>query len=174
MESHTIKIGLSSFDQLINVDSDNVYPGTGVESDAFDYIYTEADESPRGSKLTLEINIPSITPEKEELARKVLQKYFEYELKIAEKSLTKNFRKGLGAVILALFIALICILISLGLNSLNLSEELRSILNGILIIACWVSTWTVIEIFFFDWWPIKREINIDKKLSLMDITFVTK
>jgi C4-dicarboxylate transporter len=170
-ETQNINIKISKLDQLINVDSDSIYPGTGVDSDAAEYLHNEADLIRLNHDVQLEINIPKITKEEINIVENVLHKFFDYKAEIAKKELSKNFAQGITALIFSVILFFSCAIIYLLFQALGASDAVMTLLTSILVIACWVAVWTPVEIFLFNWWPIRHEVRVFRKLSSMEIIF---
>ena len=83
-DTQNINIKISKLDQLINVDTDNIYPGTGVDSDAAEYLHNEADLIRLNHEVELEVNIPKISKEEMKLTKNVLHKFFDYKTQLAK------------------------------------------------------------------------------------------
>lgn len=173
-ETQNIYIKISKFEQLITVDSDNIYPGTGVDSDASEYLHNEADLIRLNHDVRLEVSIPKITKEEKNLATNVLHKFFDYRAQMAKKDLAHNFAQGITAIIFSVILVISCALIFIIFKALGASDGLMTLISSILMIACWVAVWTPVEIFLFNWWPIRHEVRVYKKLSTMEVEFNTK
>lgn len=173
-EIQNIKVEISKLGQLITVDNANTYPGTGVDSDASEYLHNKADLIRLNHDVRLEVSIPKISGEEKELATKVLHRFFDYKTQVAKKDLAHNFAQGITSIIFSVILVISCALIYILFKVLGASDGLMTLISSILIIACWVAVWTPVEIFLFNWWPIRHEVRVYRKLSTMEVEFKTK
>ncbi|MFH0343868.1 MAG: hypothetical protein ACHBNF_17505 [Chromatiales bacterium] len=63
-----------------------------------------------------------------------------------------------GAILLGEFVA-----------ALITNERYGSIVQQTLVIGGWVALWRPLEIFLYDWWPIRAEARLHDRLSEMDV-----
>jgi hypothetical protein len=50
------------------------------------------------------------------------------------------------------------------------AEPLASIISESLIIVGWVANWKPIEIFLYEWWPIRRQISLYERLRDAEVS----
>ena len=55
----------------------------------------------------------------------------------------------------------------------QLKERYASLIEDSLVIGSWVALWRPLEIFLYDWWPIRAEAKLFDRLSQMDVQTVT-
>ena len=53
-------------------------------------------------------------------------------------------------------------------------ESAPFIVRESLIIAGWVAMWRPLEIFLYDWWPIRRQVKLYRRLSEMPVRVKVK
>jgi len=78
---------------------------------------------------------------------------------------------GIGRISLAIGLAFLGASIVLGdlIFALLSSERLGGILQESLLIGGWVAMWRPIEIFLYDWWPIRAEAKLYDRLGAMTV-----
>jgi hypothetical protein len=53
-------------------------------------------------------------------------------------------------------------------------QRLGEIIKDSLLIGGWVAMWRPLEIFLYDWWPIRQEAQLYDRLSAMPVRIVYK
>ena len=53
------------------------------------------------------------------------------------------------------------------------TERYAALIENSLVIGAWVALWRPLEIFLYDWWPIRAEARLFDRLSQMDVRTVT-
>ena len=49
---------------------------------------------------------------------------------------------------------------------------MRALIQDSLVIGAWVALWRPLEIFLYDWWPIRAEARLFDRLGEMDVRTV--
>lgn len=150
-------------------------PSPLIEQDldprAEEFIISWAREAPRGAPLALTVHvdrtetIPGGVPN-------AISEYFRYRADVTRRRLRELFRVGrvsllIGLLALALTIAVVNFLASTfsGVAVLDLLRE------GVLI-GGWVAMWRPLEIFLYEWWPIRRDIQLFERLGAMPVDVI--
>jgi hypothetical protein len=161
-----IEVNLNRLSQLFNSLDPSPFHERDLDQDAEEYIVGSAEESPGQRSLQLVIHLPAdqlphtgVT----DLATAV-HHYFAYRETHERRRLRLLFRDGRIALFTGLAFLLSCML----LRELAFSFESGTISHiigeGMLIIG-WVAMWRPIEIFLYEWVPIRRRCRILEKLS---------
>lgn len=92
--------------------------------------------------------------------------YFEYRASQANRELTTLLRTG----VISLMIGLLFLAICLGARSLlrHASPSYEVISEGLLIMG-WVAMWRPIDLFLYDWWPIRRRWRIFRRAAMLAV-----
>ena len=77
-------------------------------------------------------------------------------------------KEGWTSLLVGLSFLGLCLL-AIGLVGLNRPEAFPNFLKQSLTIAGWVAMWRPMEIYLYDWWPLRRRGQIFAKLSLMPV-----
>ena len=54
------------------------------------------------------------------------------------------------------------------------TERYAALIENSLVIGAWVALWRPIEIFLYDWWPIRAEARLFDRLSQMDVRTIRR
>jgi hypothetical protein len=162
----TIEVNLSRLAQLFNSLDPSPFHERDLDQDAEDYIVGSAEEAPRHQSLRLVIHLPSdqVPPPEATDLESAVHHYFAYRETHERRRLRLLFRDGRIALITGLAFLLACTL----LRELAFSLVRGAISNitgeGMLIIG-WVAMWRPLEIFLYEWVPIRRRCRILAKLA---------
>jgi hypothetical protein len=165
-----IEIRLSRPQQLFNSLDPSPFHERDLDQDAEEYIVDSADEYPLKKPLTLIIHLPADqiqagnTPDLAE----AIHNYFAYRLDVTERRLRFYFRDGrisLAAGLLFLFVCIALRQLVLAAGR-GLTAEIAD--EGLYIVG-WVAMWRPLEIFLYDWRPIRHRARLYAKLARIPV-----
>ena len=78
-------------------------------------------------------------------------------------------REGRLAALLGLAFLVFCLL-ARGVANHYLDGFLGHVLDEGLLIIGWVALWRPIEIFLYDWWPLRRELLIHRRIERLPVS----
>lgn len=171
----TIEVNLNRLVQLFNSLDPSPFHERDLDQDAEDYIVSSAEEASRQHSLRLVIHLPVDqlpTPGEPDLATAV-HHYFAYRESHERRRLRLLFRDGRIALMIGLGFLLSCMLIRELAFSLGRGPISNIIGEGMLIIG-WVAMWRPLEIFLYEWVPLRRRCQILAKLSSAPVTIKPK
>lgn len=162
-----IEIKINSPEQILNSFDPSPFHSRDLDDRAADYIVESAEELGSGGPLRLVIELP-----RDEAARELSQELptalsnsFRYRATQARYRLRDLFRIGRVSLAIGLAVLGSCTLV---IHLLELSDE-RSTFGQMteqgLFILGWVALWRPLEIFLYDWWPIRKRIDLLDRLS---------
>lgn len=161
-----VEVWLSKPQQLFNSFDPSPFHEKDLDRDAEEYIVGSTDEFPLAQRVRLLIHLP---PDQLQLAQeldleKAVHNYFSYRREEMRRRLRFQFREGRAALAIGLGFLVVCI----SLRQLALvvaGDALGRILQEGLLIAGWVAMWRPLQIFLYDWWPIRHRARIFDKLA---------
>lgn len=167
-----IEINLASLEQLFNSLDPSPFHQKDLDADAEDYIVGAARELPMREPLKLVLHIPheqALSPEAAGLSRSI-QGYFGYRQQTVARDLRFLFRQGRMSLAIGLAFLAGCLL----LRELLLGTEgaLLQVIAESLLIAGWVAMWRPLDVFLYDWWPLRRMGQVYAKLSRVPVEIV--
>jgi hypothetical protein len=83
--------------------------------------------------------------------------------------LKKLFRDGRISLIIGLFFLAAAIFISDYIGGLISNENYAWLVQESVVIGGWVALWRPLNIFLYDWWPIRAETRLFDRLGQMDV-----
>ena len=165
-----IEINLSRLPQLFNSLDPSPFLERDLDHDAEDYIVGSAEEAPRQHPFALVIHLPVDHLPAQGLpnVREALHNYFAYRRDQEDRRLRLLFRDGRIALLIGLGFLFCCMLLRALANSFGNDTASEIFGEGMLIIG-WVAMWRPLEIFLYEWVPIRRRCRILAKLAEMPV-----
>jgi hypothetical protein len=157
--------------QLFNSFDPSPFHQKDLDRDAEEYIVGWANEFAPNSAFELAIRLPA--DELEEAKRsdvgQAIRNYFANRAQQTRRNMRFQLREGRSAMAIGLVFLFACT--GLGqLVALVLPTEVAGhILKEGLLIVGWVAMWRPLEIFLYDWWPIRRFALLYEKLSITPV-----
>jgi hypothetical protein len=163
-----IELRLHRLAQLFNSFDPAPFLEKDLDADAEAYIVGAAREIAVGTPLKLVLHLPvaELAAEAtgaEEIGASI-RNYFAYQQDVARRGLHEFLRQGRASLVIGLVFLITCmtareLVATMGGGAVN-----RLLAEGLLIIG-WVAMWRPLQIFLYDWWPIRRTGRIYAALA---------
>jgi hypothetical protein len=166
-----IEIHVAALDHLFNAMDPSPLNERDLAPSAEAFIIDWASEAPRDSRLSLVVYIdrPEDAAASAAILQDAIRKSFARQSESSRRRLRQMFRRGRVSLVIA--VAFLGAMIALGdaaaaaLQGRRIAEIVR---EGFLI-GGWVAMWRPLEIFLYDWWPIRAEARLFDRLSTMSV-----
>jgi hypothetical protein len=124
-------------------------------------------ELPEGAPFTIAVHLPPEETARPEAAGigEAFAHYFDYRAQVAEQELRELFRIGRRSLGIGLLVLIACLAGSQLLAALVPNAVVARVLEESLIIVGWVANWRPIEIYLYDWLPIRRRIRLNRRIA---------
>ena len=171
---HTIKLKLREMSQLFNSMDPSPFLEKDLDDDAEEFIVSWAREFAPNDPIKLRIYLdqwPAEDPK--ELIRTAVQNHFTQRARITNLEFKRLLREGRTSLFIGLLFLAACLLLS----KMLLGHEQgtwATVVRESLTIAGWVAMWRPMQIYLYDWWPLRRRSRIYEKLSHMPVELVQK
>lgn len=169
-DSATIEIRLGKLQQLFNSFDPSPFHEKELDQDAEDYIVASVDEFPLQQKLKLVIHLPqdqiALTDAKG--LETATRNHFAYRVAASERMLRFRLREGRIALAIGIVFLFACMSIRQIASALA-PGAISSIFSEGLLILGWVAMWRPLQIFLYDWWPIRHHARLYAKLAQMPV-----
>jgi hypothetical protein len=170
-DASIIEVRVTELRQLFNAIDPSPFRERDLDPRAEEFIVDWAEDLPSAAPLALVVHLDRPPgPDVEAAAlRDAVHQYFAYRASSARRKIRELFRRGRTSLIIAL--AFLGASIAVGdavataLGPLRLADIVR---EGFLI-GGWVAMWRPLEIFLYDWWPIRAEGRLFDRLSRMPV-----
>jgi hypothetical protein len=165
-----IEISLNRLSQLFNSLDPSPFHERDLDQDAEDYIISSAEEIGLQRPIALIVHLPadqlpqSGAPDHGE----AIHNYFTYREAHERRRLRLLFRDGRIALISGLAFLFCCVLLRELAFSFGNDAASDIFGEGMLIIG-WVAMWRPLEIFLYEWVPIRRRCRVLAKLAAMPV-----
>jgi hypothetical protein len=166
-----IEVHVAELKQLFNAMDPSPFREKDLDPKAEEFIVSWAREASSDAPLGLVVYLDrgAGLPEEPAILRDAIREFFRSRSETSRRRLRQLFRVGR----ISLSIGLVFLAASIGLGDLiaNALSERRigGILRESLLIGGWVAMWRPLEIFLYDWWPIRADARLYDRLSAMPV-----
>lgn len=163
-----IELRLHDIEQLFNSLDPSPFREKDIDRDAEDFIVGWAQELPRATPLALRIHLaqPPVATSEAAIVEAV-HNYFASRREHAQRELRLLLRQGRLSLLIGLVFLAACLAGGelLAREGAAWAEYVRQSL----LIAGWVAMWRPMQIYLYDWWPIRRQIRTFDRLATMPV-----
>jgi hypothetical protein len=167
--SRNIAVELREFTQLFNPIDPSPFENKDLNPDVEEFIVSSAEEYLPSETLSLRIHLeqwPSEDPT--ELLCNAVHNYFSYRARLNHLDFRRLMKRGRISLIIGLLFLAACLLCSRLLLG-DREGTWATIMRESLTIAGWVAMWRPMEVYLYDWWPLRRRARIYEQLSRMPV-----
>lgn len=171
-----IEVRVAELKQLFNAMDPSPFRERDLDPAAEEFIVGWARELPRNAPLALVVYLDRSAglPQEAAILRDAIREFFAARAQTTRRRLRQLFRVGRTS----LLIGVVFVVVTVGAGDLIAKalagQRLGEILRESLLIGGWVAMWRPLEIFLYDWWPIRQEARLDDRLSAMPARIVYK
>ncbi|WP_414661793.1 hypothetical protein [Horticoccus sp. 23ND18S-11] len=167
-----IRLKLRELNQLFNSMDPSPFLDRDLDHDAEEFIVSSARESHGSRSFELIVHLGA-TPNPEQAAEteSAVQHYFATRAELKRRQFRLLLRRGHANLAIGLLFLALC----LGLSSFAATlgpAQLASVMREGLIIVGWVAMWRPLEIYLYDWWPLREEWHDLQRLARMKVKLV--
>ncbi len=171
--AHSIRLKLRDLNQLFNSMDPSPFIEKDLDDRAEEFIVGWAQEFPPGAPVRLRIDLeqwPAEDPK--ELVRQAVHNHFAHRAQFADLEFKRLIKQGRTSLFIGLVFLAACLIVIRTLLPNVETGTGASMLRESLTIAGWVAMWRPMQIFLYDWWPLRRRERIYAKLSHMPVEVV--
>ena len=166
-----IEIRVAELRQLFNAIDPSPFRQRDLDPRAEEFIVDWARDLPMDKPwaLVVHLNRPAGRLDEAAALREAIHEYFGQRVVASRRRLRELFRRGRISLVIA--VAFLTASIAVGdvvadnVGDRRLGEVIR---EGFLIVG-WVAMWRPLEVFLYDWWPIRAEGRLLQRLSSMPV-----
>lgn len=163
-----IEIHLSDLTELFNSLDPTPFLKRDLDQKAEEFIASWAREMPRDAPLGLMVHLDGeVAADANQTVHAAVRDHFARKATETRRQLRQLFR--VGRISLAIGLAVVAASVVAGdvLEDLMQGSGFGSVIRESLLIGGWVAMWRPLEIFLYDWWPIRGEARLFDRLSGM-------
>ncbi|GAB3373041.1 hypothetical protein [Massilia agri] len=170
---HTLELHVREAGQLFNSLDPSPFLNKDLDRTCEAYIESWALALPHESRLHLSIRVERLDSAEQtsELLSEAIHNYYGYKTELVRSELRQLLRQGRTSLAIGLAFVCACLLLA-ELAVTVMTGPARSIIRESLTIIGWVAMWRPVQIFLYDWWPLKGRIRVFDNLSFARITVV--
>jgi len=169
---HTIDVRVETIDQLFNSIDPSPFNRKDLDQDAEDFIVSWARELPRDEPFELVLHLDALpTPEARRDVADAVHNYFAARAETARRDFRFLMRQGRTSLVIGLVFLASCLLFAEFAVPRDAGTFATIVREGLLI-GGWVAMWRPLEIFLYEWWPLRRRRLMFESLSRMDVRCV--
>ena len=170
-----IEVHIGELNQIFNAMDPAPFRERDLDPNAEEFIVGWARELHRDRPLALVVHLDRETGTVESAAvlKDAVKRFFADRARVTRQKLRQLFRTGRSSLV----IGLICLASSVVggdlLAGMLEGSRFAGVVRESLLIGGWVAMWRPIEVFLYDWWPIRDEARLMDRLSSMAVRVVS-
>ncbi len=167
---HRIEISLRDLNQLFNSMDPSPFHERDLDHDAEEFMESWVSEYHRDEPVSLVIHVQKF-PEDPGAAKVVEQgihHYFDYRARLNYLEFKRLMKQGRLSLIIGLVFLGVCLATVRFVTQLGHGTAF-ALMEQSLLIAGTVAMWRPMEIYLYEWWPLRRRGQILKKMSKMRV-----
>jgi hypothetical protein len=165
-----IELRMAELRQLFKSIDPSPFHEKDLDADAEEFIVSWAREAPHDAALALKVHLdrPAGLPDEAAILRDAVHQFFRRKADSTRRRLRQLFRVGRTSLLIG--ILFLASSIALGdIAAQMVQDALGDIFQESLLIGGWVAMWRPLEIFLYDWWPIRAEARLYDRLAVMPV-----
>lgn len=165
-----IEVRVREVTQLFNSMDPSPFHERDLDADAEEFIISWALEHPSAPRLKLVVHLSRAPVEGDPTAmiRQAVHHYFAYRARLNWLEFKQLMRQGRTALIVGFSFLAVCFGLGQFISRLG-SSSWHDLTREGLTISGWVAMWRPLQIYLYDWWPLRRRGSIFRKLSVMEV-----
>ena len=169
-EPRRIEIRLREIKQLFNSMDPSPFHEKDLDHDAEDFIFSWVQECHRDEPVKLVVHLEEAPDGKHSktLIEQAIHHYFSYRAKMNWLELRRLLRQGRSSLLVGFSFLAVCLIAS-NFIARRQPGSLMLILKEALTIAGTVAMWRPMEIYLYEWWPLRRRGQIFEKMGRMPV-----
>jgi len=175
MAADVLEIYLADIRRLFNSMDPAPFRERELDPNAADYIVEWAEELAGKGPLELVVKLGTpLGPEDDPNAvEQSVREYFQRRAAATRRNLRHMLRLGRISMLIALLFLGPVIVIAESAAHMVQTERYAALIENSLVIGAWVALWRPLEIFLYDWWPVRAEARLFDRLGQMDVRTVS-
>lgn len=168
--SGLIEVRVREVAQLFNSMDPSPFHERDLDADAEEFIISWALEHPGAARLKLVVHLARAPAEGDAatMVREAVHHYFAYRARLNWLEFKQLMRQGRTALIVGFCFLAVCFGLGQLVGDPGASTWRELLREGLTIIG-WVAMWRPLQIYLYDWWPLRRRGTTFRKLSVMDV-----
>ena len=172
MKTARIELRLRELAQLFNSMDPSPFLDRDLDADAEEFIVSWAREHPKDHELELTIHLSAPPPsDRAANVEEAVHRYFEVRAEMKHRAFLRLMRRGWRSLMVGLMFLAGCLSLGQLVGQLGTGTGISVVREGLIIIG-WVAMWRPLEIYLYDWWPVRDEQRLLARLTRMHVRLV--
>ena len=166
-----IEIRVTELRQLLNAIDPSPFRQRDLDPRADEFIVDWASDLPTDTPWALVVHLDRAAGQLDEATtlREAIHEYYAQRVVASRRTLRELFRRGRISFVIALAFLTASIAIGDVIAGYLGDGRLGDIIREGFLIGGWVAMWRPLEVFLYDWWPIRAEGRLLQRLSTMPV-----
>src|ERR1700737_4216531 len=166
-----IEVHVGELKQLFNAIDPSPFRDKDLDPKAEEFIVGWAKDLPSDTLLALVVDLDRQAglPDEAAVLRDAIHEFFRQRALAYRRRLRELFRVGRTSLVIGLVALAAALVLGDFLASLMKGSRFGEIVRESLTIGGWVSMWRPLEVFLYDWWPIRNEVRLSDRLAAMPV-----
>ncbi len=169
---HRIDLKIRELAQLFNSLDPSPFIERDLDTDAEEFILACAYEAPSAGPFELVVHLGTEPePTRAAATADAVRHYFAARADLTRRRLRLLLRRGQLFLVIGLAFLALCLVLG-NVATKALSAPVSDIVHEGFTIVGWVAMWRPLEIFLYDWWPMRDELRRLQRLARMHVRLV--
>ena len=171
-----IEVQVAEWRHLFNAIDPAPFRDRDLEPKIEEFIIEWSREAPAGARLALLIRLdrPGNLADEAAVTRASIHRFFAQRAIATRGRLRQLFRVGRVSLLIGLSVLTTFIAAAQFVTRRTGGSGLSQVLHESLLIGGWVAMWRPLQIFLYDWWPIRAEARLFDRLAVMPVRLSQK
>jgi hypothetical protein len=169
-QAHRVELNLKDVNQLFNTIDPSPFHEKDLDHDAEEFMVSWTREFPLDEPVVLVIYLSELPVGKDPqpMIEQSVKNYFAYRARLGHMEFRQLMKDGRHSLLIGGVFLAACLTASQVLVG-QASGTFLSVARESLTIAGWVAMWRPMEIFLYEWWPLRRRWRVFEKMSRMKV-----
>ena len=166
-----IEVRVSGLLQLFNSIDPAPFRERDLDPAVEAFIVDWSREAPANAPLALLVRVdrPAKSADDAAVVRDAIHQFFSQRAIAARRRLRRLFRVGRVSLLIGVAVLTISLIAAQSVFPRTGGTGLTGIFRESLLIGGWVAMWRPLEVFLYDWWPIRAEARLFDRLAAMPV-----
>ncbi len=169
-----IEVRVAELRQLFNAIDPSPFHERDIDPRAEEFIVGWSRDLPVDAPLALVVYLDRAPgmPDEASAFGTAIHEFFRQRSLATTRDLRELFHRGRISLAIGLAFLAVSVGISDGLATYFRDSRLAEVLREGLLIGGWVAMWRPLQIFLYDWWPVRADVRLFNRLSAMPVRIV--
>ena len=165
--TEAIELRIERIEQLFDTLDPFPFHEKALDAGAEEYIVAWARALPRSHPLRVIIHLPATeaTVHRHGEIASAMKKFFDYRAGVSAGDLRQLFRIGRHSLLIGVVVLAACLLIAELMPTGAAAGAFTRLVQQSILILGWVANWRPLEIFLYDWWPLRARRDLYLRLA---------